>query len=179
MNISNAMLEFDEFTNNEQINFLVNILPTVDIMIAFLEVRGLNVEYAVIKESARLWGIMISAIDEKLTENQQTKILQLKERAIIHATTSYDEYTKTDMKRANKTDTSSISQSSREENAVFLSQGKEDPVDYGPPQLIDEEDIALLKLDDYNREMCGSSSLDTDQDEARKTKLRWFSSHLL
>eukprot|EP00751_Fragilariopsis_kerguelensis_P020902 CAMPEP_0170901980 /NCGR_PEP_ID=MMETSP0734-20130129/48786_1 /TAXON_ID=186038 /ORGANISM="Fragilariopsis kerguelensis, Strain L26-C5" /LENGTH=161 /DNA_ID=CAMNT_0011296663 /DNA_START=206 /DNA_END=688 /DNA_ORIENTATION=- len=79
MNVRTAMLEFNEYTKEEQIGILANNLPTIEIMIAFIELYGSTLNYFDIIESLEMWKTKLYVVDNELKESKEIKKMELME----------------------------------------------------------------------------------------------------
>merc|ERR1712238_59416 len=79
MNVRSGMLEFNESTKEEQVYILVNNLPTIDIMIAFIELYGSTLNYFDIIESLEMWKPKPYVVDNELEKSKEIKKIDLKE----------------------------------------------------------------------------------------------------
>mmetsp|Transcript_42825 Transcript_42825/g.43564 ORF Transcript_42825/g.43564 Transcript_42825/m.43564 type:complete len:164 (+) Transcript_42825:860-1351(+) len=163
MNVRTAMLEFNEYTKEEQIGILANNLPTIDIMIAFIEFYGSTLNYFDIIESLEMWKTKLYVVDNELKKSKEMKKMELMEVSTMETMSSKkidcdntDGFEKLGTKRLMMTANFSM----RKKLKISID-NQADPI----------KDNAVEATKDHGKKLV--------RDESHKKELRWFSARLL
>jgi len=165
MNVRSAMLEFNESTKEEQVYILVNNLPTIDIMIAFIELYGSTLNYFDIIESLEMWKTKPYVVDNELEKSKEIKKIDLVEVPNMETMSS----TKIDLDNIEGFEKLGTKRSMVTANFSMRKKLKtKTSVDNQTDQI---KEIEVEATKDQDKKLV--------LDESRKKELRWFSARLL